>query len=367
MKLALHLPINSVSFGQVSTLYLRTLYEREKAGDLSLDFSLFPIGQPDFSSQNVPEDFGPWLQGKINKAFESHSRSTPVFKLWHLNGSMESYSEKQILLTFYELDKPTKVELNIAKNNVTCFSSRYSCDVFNMFGVKTHYLPLAFDSYNFKKVEKKFHNDDRIVFNVCGKLEKRKHHAEVIQAWISKYGRNPQYALQCATYNGFMSEQENNEIVRKIVKNDRPFNVTFYPNMKENTVYNEFINSADIIIGMSGGEGWGLPEFQSVALGKHAILLNAHSYKSWATDEMVTWVQPNGKQSAVDNKFFRQGEAFNQGDIFTFSTEEFLAACDTAIQKVRAKRENTAGLTLQQTYSKEAFAKNVEAIAQTII
>jgi hypothetical protein len=58
--------------------------------------------------------------------------------------------------------------------------------------------------------------------------------------------------------------------------------------MNENSIYNEFLNSADIILGMSGGEGFGLPEFQSIALGKHAVLLNAHAYKTWAPSEIPT-------------------------------------------------------------------------------
>ena len=51
--------------------------------------------------------------------------------------------------------------------------------------------------------------------------------------------------------------------------------------MPTNTAYNDYLNSGDIIIGMSGGEGWGLPEFHSVALGKYGIILNAHAYKEF--------------------------------------------------------------------------------------
>ena len=53
------------------------------------------------------------------------------------------------------------------------------------------------------------------------------------------------------------------------------FNVNFFGYMAKNTLYNDFLNSADVILGMSGGEGWALPEFQSVAMGKHAVILNA--------------------------------------------------------------------------------------------
>lgn len=364
-KLALHLPVNGVSFGQVSTVLLRTLWEREKEGKLPYELYLFPIGGFDLSSQVVPQEFVNWIQSKINKAFESYTRDIPLFKLWHLNGSLESYSAKPTLFTFYELDNPTKVELNVARNSRLCLSSKYAIDVFSMFGVQAEFLPVPFDSYNFKALDKKYHADDRIVFNVCGKLERRKHHAKILQAWIKKYGNNPRFALQCATYNVFLGQnpqecdRNNNELIRQIIGNEKPFNVSFLPHMRENAVYNDFLNSGHIIIGMSGGEGWGLPEFQSIAIGKHAVLLNAHAYKTWVTPEMATLVNTSGKQTAVDNIFFKQGEPFNQGNIFDWEEESFLAACDVAVKKAQANPVNTAGLALQQTFTKEAFADKV--------
>jgi len=367
MNIALELPLNRVSFGQVSTLILRTLFEQEQQG-IKHDIFLFPIGNVDLGSQIVDEKFNQWIKEKIQNGLENYSREIPVFRLWHLNGSLQSYSNKPNLLTFYELDEPTKVELNVAKNNSTLFSSKYSCEIFRQFGIETNYLPLAFDSYNFKAKNKQTHQDGRIVFNVCGKFEKRKHHEKIIQAWIKKFGNNPKYALQCAIYNPFLGRTteecnaNNHQVAAKIVNNLKPFNVGFFPLMNENLVYNEFLNSADIILGLSGAEGFGLPEFQSIAIGKHAVLLQAHAYKDWATDEMVTWVKPNGKIPAYDGMFFQKGQPFNQGNIFDFSEEEFLTACDTAIAKVQKDRVNQSGLTLQTTYSKEKFVENIVSI-----
>jgi len=360
MKLGLHLPINSVSFGQTSTLLLRYLYEQEKAGNSDVDWSLFPIGGVDLSSQKEDREFATWIQGKIGKTYESFSRSTPTFKLWHLNGSFETVSNKPVLLSFYELDRPTKIELNIARNNNICFSSQYTCDVFKIFGVDAKFLPLAFDSYNFsRQTNRKVHTDNRIVFNLCGKFEKRKHTEKTIKAWIKKFGNNRNYVLQCAVYNPFFNEQQNHQLLAHTVNGNKPFNVTFYPMMKENVIYNDFLNSSNIIIAMSGGEGWGLPEFHSVAMGKHAVCLNAHGYKSWAKPETVTFVNPSEKVDAVDGAFFKQGEPFNQGNIFNWNEDEFIAACETAVEKAKANPVNEAGLKLQEEFSKERFANSI--------
>lgn len=342
----------------MSTMILKTLFDKEMAGEKHNIF-LFPIGNTDLASQLNNESFNSWLREKMNNAEESYSRDIPIFKLWHLNGSMESLSRYQTLLTFYEVDEPTKVELNIAKNNKILFSSNYSRSIFSAFGVETGYLPLAFDSYNFKVIQKKLHSDSRITFNLCGKLEKRKNHEKVIQTWIKKFGGDYRYSLQCAVYNPFLGEEQNKQAIFNILKSSKPFNVNFFPLMAENSVYNEFLNSAEIIIGMSSGEGWGLPEFQSVALGKHSVILDAHGYKGWANCKNSVLVNPTGKEPCFDGQFFQKGQKFNQGNGFTWDEDEFIAACETAIQRVEASKVNENGLSLQKDFSKENFINNI--------
>lgn len=359
MKLALHIPINSLSLGQVSTLVLKTLFERERTGKLEYDIYLIGIGNLDLSAQNQDEAFKAWLQSKIIKTLENYSKDIPVFKLWHLNGSLESYGHKQTLFSFYELDTPTKVEINIAKNNNLIFSSEYACQVFKTFGVKTHYVPLPFDSYNFTKLNKTYHSDGRIVFNICGKLEKRKHHAKAIQTWIKAFGNDRRYHLQVAIFNPFLTPEQNQEFVKQIVGGEKPFNVSFFPMFKENYIYNDFLNSADIILGVSGGEGWGLPEFQSVGIGKHAVILDAHAYKGWANNENSVLLSPSGKIEAADNVFFRKGDIFNQGNIFDWNEEEFISACRKAITRVETNKTNNAGLELQNKFNKENFVDSI--------
>lgn len=359
--LTFNLPINSVSFGQTSTLLLKTIYDKIKAG-AKYEVSIFPIGGGmDLSAQKEDKEFESWINSCVMRAFNSHSKDSPIFKLWHLNGSLESFSKEQHLLSFYELDSPTPVELNIARNNTIYFSSSYTREVFKNLGVDSKYIPLAFDSYNFRNTGKKYFSDERIVFNLCGKFEKRKHHAKAIKAWIKKFGNDSKYSLQCAIYNPFLNQEQNNQILAGVVLEGkpRPFNVSFLPMLPQNEMYNDFLNSGDVILGMSGGEGWGLPEFQSVALGKHAVVLNASAYKDWATDENSVLVQPNGKEEAYDGMFFHKGQPFNQGNIFTWNDDEFIAACEKVIERVKQSKENKSGLLLQEKFSKDKFAETI--------
>lgn len=367
-SLGLHLPTNSVSFGQLSTIITRTLFEREKAGKLDLDLFLFPIGQVDLSSQKKDEEYEKWLHSKIVKGLESWKRDYPVLKLWHLSDATSSFTNKiQTLISFYELDSPTKAEINVCKNNKTLFTSQYTVDLFKNFGCdNVHYLPPVFDSYNFNRIDKKFHVDGRIVFSLNGKFEKRKHTDKIIKAWIKKYGGNSKYVLQCAVYNPFLVQQtpqgvvdHNNQFISQAVNGNKPFNVVFYPPQQSNISYNELLNSANISIGFSGGEAIDLPCFQSVAMGKHAVILNCNGYKSWATKENAVLIDPSGKEDAYDGVFFHKGQAYNQGQIFSFDETAFIDGCEQAIKRAEVNPLNSEGLKLKDVFSVDKFVDNI--------
>ena len=350
MKLNAQLPINQVSFGQVSTCLLREFFKKE------IDLSLFPIGNPDLSCFDLESNFSEWLKFSIENNSLSFSRKDKTFKLWHLNGALESVGDNISLFSFYELDSPTKTEINIVSNiNKVFFSNSESVDIFKSNNCNNvHYIPLGFDSLSFKRIDKRYHNDDRIVFNLCGKLEKRKHHEKVLKSWIKKYGNNPKYHLQCAIYNPFLDEKTNLQTVARILDDQKYYNVTFFSHMQKNNLYNDFLNSADIIIGMSGGEGWGLPEFHSVALGKHSVILNAHAYKDWANKDNSTLIEPlKQKISAEDGIFFRKNAYYSQGNIYDFNPDDFIDGCEIAISKVEKNKLNKSGLELQNKFTYE--------------
>jgi hypothetical protein len=359
MSLTLNCPLNPVSFGQVSVALLREAYKREE------DVLVALIGdKPDLGSQKTDAKFIKWLEGALKGFSLNQNRDTPTLRLWHLNGSLNWVSDNQALMSFYELDSPTKTEINIAKNqHKLMFSSEYSCEVFKNKGVDCHYVPLGFDAANFEVLNKKYHNDDRIVFNLAGKFEFRKHHAKILDAWSRKYGNNKKYVLQSAIFNPFMDGQKNNNLIANSLSHKKYFNMSFLPQMETNAMYNDYLNSSDIMIGMSGGEGWGLPEFQSVALGKHAVILNAHGYKNWASEENAVLVNPSGKVKCVDGLFFLEGGEYNQGNIFDWDEDDFIDGCEEAIKRVESNKVNSAGLKLQEDF---AYSKTLDAVLKVL-
>lgn len=360
MRVCLNLPVNSVSFGQVSTLLLRNFFLKDK----EVDTDLFIIGnQVDLSSQEeLGSSFTKWLELKINNSLKRHNRNNPTFKLWHLHGSLESFSKEQNLFSFYELDEPTEEEINIVNNQKSViFSSEFSVKNFKNKGcTNVKYVPLAFDKYNFSQTNKKYFNDGRIVFNLCGKLEKRKRHEKIIKTWLKKFGNDKRYFLQCSIFNPFLKVEDQQKILGNLLNGERPFNISFIGAMQKNAAYNDYLNSANIIIGMSGGEGWGLPEFHSVALGKHGIIMDAHGYKGWANKENSILVKPSSEKiDSTDGMFFQKGSPFNQGSFYDFEEEEFISACEEAIKRAEKNPINSEGLKLQNDFSDEKMFNNI--------
>jgi glycosyltransferase involved in cell wall biosynthesis len=345
-KLAFNLPLNSTSLGQVSFSILRELFRRKE------DIYLFPIGGVDIASQKQDQDFFSWLQNVIVSSPKNYNKNIPIFKLWHLNGSLESFSKKQVLLSFYEVDSPTATEINIIKNNEkVLFSSNYTVSIFKSLGTNNvEFIPLAFDSHHFKNLNKK--NINGIQFGMFGKLEpQRKRHLKVLTSWVKKYGNNLNYTLNCAIFNPFLEPNVQSQIINQALNGQKYFNINFLNYMPSNDIYNDLLNNTDIVLAMSGGEGWGLPEFQTVALGKHCLGLNAHAYKEWMNDKNSVLIEPNSKIPCYDNIFFKQGMEFNQGNIFDWDEKDFLDGLDKVESRFKMNPINTEGLKLQEEFT----------------
>jgi hypothetical protein len=348
-----------LSFGQCSVAILREIHA------LGLQPALFPIGNIDLSAQKVSKEFEFWLNTCLGKALSTHKRSTPIIKLWHLNGSLESFSDRQILLSFYELNNPTKEEINIVRqNDKVFFTANYTLNIFKEVGCNNvEYTPLGFDKHNFNILNKQYHTDGRIVFNLCSKTEVRKNQLKVLSAWAKKYGNNPKYYLKCAIFNPFLDVEHQKQLWAQALNGVKYFNIDFLGFLPTNELYNDYLNSGQIVIGMSSCECWALPEFQSVALGKHAVILNATGHKEWADASNSVLVQPNGRTEIYDGVFFKKGAPFNQGSGFTYDDEDFLKACDEAIERVKKEPFNFEGVKLQSKFSyKDTVEKLLGAI-----
>ena len=349
-----NVPINPVSFGVVSVALLREAY------DQGLCPPIISIGDPDLRAQNkIEKSFSDWIETNRVRALFCHKKSNPTIKLWHISGSLESFSKDQDLITFHETNALTKEEINILNQQRRVYvTSRFSKDVFNSHGVKNaEYLELGFDSYNFEKIEGRPYDDDRVVWGLGGKLEPvRKQHAKILQGWIKKFGNNRKHFLHAFIYNPFLKPEDNNNLIGQILGGQKYSNVKFYPSFPTNSEYNAILNSIDIMLALSGGEGRDLPVFHAAALGKHVLGLNAHAYKDYLDAENAVLIEPNGIIPAEDGMFFRKGSPFNQGGFFDWSQDDFISACDVVVDRFLKSQVNTAGLCLKNITFKQTWS-----------
>ena len=345
---ALDVPINPVSFGQCSVAVLREAYKR------NLQPCVFPLqGQVDLGTQKHDEAFNQWLGNCIGRAQKDFSRKRTSIKLWHIQSSLQSYSATDSrLITFNELDQLTPTELNVLREQDRVYvTSKFSQQVFQMFGIKAEHLPLGFDSHNFTTLEKRPKIEGVTSFGLAGKFEARKSTGRTMNLWAKKYGNKKEYRLNVAVHNPFLNQQQMQQLVGNALEGKSYFNINFIPYMATNVEYSQFLQANDIHLAMSGGEGFDLPAFHATALGAHTVALNAHVYPDYLNSENAVLVAPNGKRPAVDNIFFHANTPFNVGNFFDFADEAFYAACEEAEKRTKGGI-NIKGLELQnQTYA----------------
>ena len=349
----LQLPINTTSFGNVSFGIINELYSRKFE-----DFTLFDIGAPDliaFNKVRESEEFIGWVNNRRRDSLKSFNKNDAGIKLWHINSSEASISKEQWLFTFHELDDITDVEKNILNNQRGVFvSSEYTKNVFAENGVTAPItvIPLGFDAEHFSETGKTYHPSDIVHWSIFGKFEHRKRHEKTIRAWIKKFGGNYGHVLNISVYNPFLSPEHNNAILAQIFEgNSKPFNINILPFSQTLGELNEVYNNTDIVVDMSGAEGFSLPSFTCACLGKHAIVHNNTGIKEWASIDNAVLIEPNCKISSKDNMFFSGEGDFNIGNIYDYDEEDLLNSFDQVLKRHQDKPVNENGKLLKNTFS----------------
>lgn len=344
--------INSTSIGQTGYNFLKAFLE------------IGPVSLFTFGNKIDPSVFGEDASSRVNdlkecqlNAVQNYKREDPHLKIWHIRSSESNVAGSNgNLMTFHETDRLTPTEVGILNSYKNVFvTSRYSKEVFEKFGVESpvHYVSLGFDSDSFHRIEKT--DDEVITFGLQGKAEKRKHTLKIMVAWVKRFGGDPRYRLDCAIHNHFIKPENLIAQIRsRMPDNTIPWNVNILPFMHTNAMYNQVLNNQDICLtGMSGAEGFNLPLFQSLCLGKQAVVLNAHAHRDYCNDENSVLLKPTSAIEANDGVFFKEGDFYSQGMWYDFEESDLIMGMEVALNK--AKERNLAGEKLKEnTFEKSA-------------
>jgi hypothetical protein len=358
-KIVFELPLNSLSYGNVSLNILREAFRIRN----SLNVSIFPIaGKIDIESfDKLDEEFKDWIIEKFNKRFDSEnfSKESKTIKIWHLNGSeMRVGTGNQILYTFHETSEPTDLEVTLCSlQDKVVFSSKYSCDKFKDKGLDNiFHIPPGFDP-DLTETNRAY-LPNKIHFGLMGKWEHRKNTAQILKCWAKKYGNNFDYQLTCCVNNPFIKTQDLNNIISNTLEGKRYGNINFLPYLKTNSEVNDLLNSLDIdLTGLSGAEGWNLPSFNATALGKWSIVMNHTAHKDWATEKNCILVEPDNEVDITDGMFFKKGSDFNQGIKYTVSDEKIIEKME--LSESYSNNINKEGKKLKSKFSYKKTFKEI--------
>lgn len=362
MSLNANLALNSLSFGFCSYNILKEFYKTKDGIDLFLIGNNLDLSSFDKASQ----EFKNWIQHSVQKASTNFSRKNKEFSLWHIQNSESQYGEEKNLFTFFELDSLTPLEVNVLNQKKNIFvSSQETKDVFEQYGVKSpvHYVPLGYDTENFYILPKRVYPEDVTVFTIAGKFEKRKATERVIKAWVKKFGNNNKFMLHLSVFNPFFKPEDNAALINNALEGKRYSNINILPYTKTLTELNQIYNATDIVIDMSLGEGWSLPAYHMVGLGKHAIIHNCSAMKGWANTENAVLIDPIGKIPAEDGIFFHKGAPINQGNFYNFNDNDLFDAFDKVLARKAQNPVNVAGLDLSNRFK---WSDTVDVIKKVI-
>jgi len=342
-------PFNLTSIGQSG-------YNIFKEITKMTDVCLFPINGIGLECFELKDSDIEIIKNSLRYSKEYYNRNNPTLKYFHIRGSEDSVGRNPSLFTYHETNRLTNYEKNILSQQDKVFvSNRYTQSVFLDHNIQSIYAPLGFDSESFFEIEKREDEKEVLTFGLKGKLEQRKNTIRVIKAWVKVFGGDPRYRLDCSIHNAFMSNEEQSSMIINSLPDKRlPWNVNILPYSSTNSEYNLVLNNTDIeLTGMSGGEGFNLPLFQSLCLGKQAIVLNAHAHKDYCNSSNSILIEPNGMVDAVDDRFFIEGEDINQGEWHDFKDSDLIDAMLVAAKTGR--KYNHEGVKLKSwTYENTA-------------
>ena len=356
-------PVNNLSFGLVGFNILKELIRRGQPLEIlakggSLDFTSFDKASDELKSL---------IRAKASSFYANYSKDNPTLQLWHINSSESHVGRNNNLLTFFELDQLTPSETNILNNHNQVFvTNEEARQTFINYGVTVpvYNVPLGFDRDQFFSTGKKYLSDNITVWAINGKFEKRKKTLETARLWLKKFGNNRAHRLHLHIFNPFFTKEQNQQLAAQIFEGVEYWNCSLFSYTATLSELNDSYNCANIVIDMSGGEGWSLPSFHMTGLGKHCIALKSTGIKEWATEENAVLVYPNGKEDCEDKVFFHKGQLFNQGNFYTFDPAEFADKLDVVLARSLKSRVNSAGLLIQEQFTWE---RTVDKLLEKIL
>lgn len=301
-------PINDLGYGIAGKNICRAL------NSIGYNISLFPIGDPNFSSQEEADYFNPLL--KQSSKFDINA---PCLKIWHEFGMAERIGKGRMLgFPFFEVNKfDDRRKHHLSSCDDVLVASKWAEKIISeqVPTANTHVVPLGVDTDLFKPpsysgaewldAEGEKENTESLVFFNCGKWEKRKGHDLLLLLFQEAFKTEGDVELWMMCENPFLPPQESVKWTSVYASDPR---VRLIPRVQAQNQMLPILRSVDCGIFPSRAEGWNLEILELMSMGKHIITTDYSAHTEYCTEDNSMLATPYKEEPAVDGIWFH-GEA----------------------------------------------------------
>ena len=354
MKLNLNAPINTTSYGYVSSYILKELL------DLNYDIRYIPIldhHRPD------PDDLlRPHIEDVLNRWDFFHD--APCLKIWHQFDLRAFYGKGlRIAMPIFELEEFNHRELHSLNNPDELFvCSEWARKVIHDNVPEkvghTHVVPLGYDDSIFKPCP--LPEGEKTIFGNFGKFETRKGHDILPEVFNKAFEKEDDVLLIMMASNPFLKPEETREWINKFKNTKLGDKIIFVPRQQTQAMVYNIMSQIHCGVFPSRAEGWNLEALELLACGRHVIISHATGHTEFCNSENCHLINmESGYEPANDGKWFH-GE-FQWRKIGNSEIDQMVEHMRTIHQKRTdgSLQENTIGIESAQKFTWKKAANTV--------
>jgi len=292
MKLNLSCPINTTSYGYVSTYFMRELYR------LGYDLRHIPI------SYNSPDKN---LIESVKNVLDNDKfhYDAACLRIWH-QYDLTSFtgSGAKIGFPIFELESFNSRETHSLGYPDFLFTpSKWSQNVLRNAGFDSHIIPLGYDDSIF--IPSELPDNKRTIFGNFGKWELRKGHDVLWQAFNAAFEEDDNVILAMMPTNQFLTKEQVSFWESRYLNSKLGNKIQILPRFETQDMVYNIMQQIHCAVFPSRAEGWNLEALESLACGRHLIITDCTAHSDFCNDKNSYLIKmTTGYEKAYDGKFF---------------------------------------------------------------
>lgn len=306
MKINIITPCNFLGYGYVGNYIIQYLSINNK-------IVLWPIGEV----QCEPELISILKQAIKNQ--DDFDKNAPCIRIFH-EFSLDQFVGKGIHVgfPFFETNVlTTRAKHHISNVDNLFVASKWAKEVVLSNQIlsdeQIHVVPLGVDTNIFKYHQ--VNNTNKCIFLNIGKIEKRKGHDVLIQAFNKAFENSDNVELWMMWDNPFLKEEQKLEWIN-LYKNSKLGNkIRFIPRVQSNKEVARIINMSDVGVFPFRAEAWNLEIIEFLACNKQIIATNYSGPTEFLTNKNANLLSVKSMESAIDNIWFHGSGTWAEIDI----------------------------------------------------